>query len=332
MMDPGDTTGSTGPGEDAEALQHPGQALAGEREDAGLTCQQIATALNLGVDTIRALEGDDYQALGAPVFVRGHLRRYAEYLKIDPVPVLEAYAEFADLTEPRVIVPERAGETVRSPVGRRFGLMVVVALMLVSAGVWVQRTYLSQDDADPAAVDVSAVPVETRTLTTPAASDTDDGGADGGLIEAEPEALPGVEGDGLASAEPVAETGTPTSTPVPTPVAAGSQDASVEGADVGEPGQGAADAGGPVISLQVAFLADAWLEVTDARDEVLFYNLGQTGSSLSLAGVAPLRVFIGDATAVTMRSDGFIIDASVFQRADRTARFALDANGMTRRR
>ena len=61
-----------------EALGHgPGAELARERERQGLTEQQVAEQLNLDVSVIHWIENDDFAALGAPVFAKGHLRRYS---------------------------------------------------------------------------------------------------------------------------------------------------------------------------------------------------------------------------------------------------------------
>ncbi len=61
----------------------PGQALANRREDWGLTTQDVAANLNLGVDTIEAIEADDYSRLPGSTFVKGYIRSYARLLKLD---------------------------------------------------------------------------------------------------------------------------------------------------------------------------------------------------------------------------------------------------------
>ena len=55
-----------------------GARLRAAREKRGLTLLQAAERLHLDVRVVEALEAGDFAALGADVYVRGHLRRYAE--------------------------------------------------------------------------------------------------------------------------------------------------------------------------------------------------------------------------------------------------------------
>lgn len=61
----------------------PGQMLAERREDWGLSVQEVAANLNLGVDTIEALEADEYSKLPGSTFVKGYMRSYARLLELD---------------------------------------------------------------------------------------------------------------------------------------------------------------------------------------------------------------------------------------------------------
>jgi len=53
------------------------------REYLGLTRVQMAERLRVDPEVIGALEDERFAAMGAPVFVRGHLRRYAQCLNLD---------------------------------------------------------------------------------------------------------------------------------------------------------------------------------------------------------------------------------------------------------
>jgi cytoskeletal protein RodZ len=67
----------------APALLGIGAPLRAGREYLGLTRPQMAERLHLDTTIIAALEEERFAALGAPVFVRGHLRRYAQALNLD---------------------------------------------------------------------------------------------------------------------------------------------------------------------------------------------------------------------------------------------------------
>jgi len=66
--------------DNTELAASPGSRLRLARESHGLSEQQAAEALNLDPMVVTVLEANDFAALGAPVFVRGHLRRYAGFL------------------------------------------------------------------------------------------------------------------------------------------------------------------------------------------------------------------------------------------------------------
>jgi cytoskeleton protein RodZ len=69
----------------------PGGMLRAERERRGYSVQYAAEDLHLDVWVIEALEANRFEALGAPVYAKGHLRKYASLLGLAPATVLERY-------------------------------------------------------------------------------------------------------------------------------------------------------------------------------------------------------------------------------------------------
>jgi len=94
----------------AELPTDPGARLRRQREFGGLTEQQVAEQLNLDACAVVALECNDYAALGAPVFVRGHLRRYATLLGLAGDEVVGAYDRSRAQLAPPTLVPKSRGE------------------------------------------------------------------------------------------------------------------------------------------------------------------------------------------------------------------------------
>ncbi len=66
-----------------------GAELRNARVQRGLTIEQVAQDTRISARFLRALEEDDFEALPAPVYVRGFLRSYANYLRIDSQPLLD---------------------------------------------------------------------------------------------------------------------------------------------------------------------------------------------------------------------------------------------------
>jgi cytoskeletal protein RodZ len=69
-----------------------GQRLRAGRERAGLSIAASAEKLHLDPKVIEALEADRFSDLGASVYVRGHLRRYADFVGEKGAELVAAYA------------------------------------------------------------------------------------------------------------------------------------------------------------------------------------------------------------------------------------------------
>ena len=70
-----------------------GARLRAAREKRGLTLLQAAERLHLDAGIVQALEAENFTALGADVYVRGHLRRYAEAVGESPTQLQQLYAD-----------------------------------------------------------------------------------------------------------------------------------------------------------------------------------------------------------------------------------------------
>lgn len=66
-----------------ERLTSAGTTLRNTREEWGLTVEEVADNLNLGVEAIEAIESDDYSSLPGTTFVKGYIRSYAKLLQLD---------------------------------------------------------------------------------------------------------------------------------------------------------------------------------------------------------------------------------------------------------
>jgi cytoskeleton protein RodZ len=112
-----------------------GTRLRAAREARGLTILQAAEKLHVDARMLESLEAEDFASLGAAVYVRGHLRRYADL-------VGEAPAELQALYLATVPPPDLTRIPHRGPDGRSARLVLLALLLLVGfalAGVlwWV---------------------------------------------------------------------------------------------------------------------------------------------------------------------------------------------------
>lgn len=164
---------------DEAAGRSPGAELAHERERQGLTREQVAEQLNLDVSVIHWIENDDFAALGAPVFARGHLRRYSMLLGLPAERLLEAYALTGTHPSQPSLIPKGREELVppRPPprwpwvLGGLAGALLIAAFFGFVVERWSERAVQGEPPvanapapaAAPAAT--AAPPAETQPAT-----------------------------------------------------------------------------------------------------------------------------------------------------------------------
>jgi cytoskeleton protein RodZ len=161
-----------------------GARLRSARKARALTIDQVSEQLHLERSMLRAIEDDRYEALGAPVFVRGYLKAYAGLLGLPEQSVLDAYQQ-ADPASARPPDLVRDHEELLTAAPRIPGALTMVGVVLL---LFVLFLVFSQgeDSAPPEGPFPSAgMPVE---IMPPAAQAT---------VEAAPPAI----------AVPVAEAG-----------------------------------------------------------------------------------------------------------------------------
>lgn len=122
----------------ASDSQSPGEMLRKEREQRGLTLQQAAEDLNLDPWIIEAIEVDRFLALGAPVYARGHLRRYAALLGLSPDLVVSRYDSLSGTPAAPVVTTTASAQL---PTRRSYLLPLLLTLAMVcgAAAWWLLR-------------------------------------------------------------------------------------------------------------------------------------------------------------------------------------------------
>jgi len=70
-----------------------GSRLRAAREKKSLTILQAAEKMHVDARILESLEAEDFVALGAPVYARGHLRHYAELVGESPTELQQLYAD-----------------------------------------------------------------------------------------------------------------------------------------------------------------------------------------------------------------------------------------------
>jgi cytoskeleton protein RodZ len=153
-----------------------GARLRTARERTGLTPLQAAERLHLDPDVIAALETETFESLGAPVYVRGHLKRYAELVGERAGELQESYAASAQSTE----LPDLTRIAKRAPTPHRrtlatLGMAIALGIALIGVSWWALRAI--RTTAIPIAASVlgpQSVPPSTKAASAPPATPEED--------------------------------------------------------------------------------------------------------------------------------------------------------------
>ncbi|MGA7537798.1 MAG: RodZ domain-containing protein [Steroidobacteraceae bacterium] len=277
-----------------------GARLRSARERSRLTIMQAAERLHLDAEVLEALEAENFAALGAPVYVKGHLRHYAELVGESAEALFGLYSQGThvappDLTRIPRAPPDDAGRLVAPAV-------VVVILFAVAGALWwglsLTRQYGSIAVARPVVPGAPGGPEE------PSA-----GAASRGPAELTPGTVSGTAAAGglVAVAAPSPAKAVPASAIVPS--------ASAAAAPQGQ------------IQAVLTYSGDSWTEVYDATGRRLLYGLAAGPATRRIEGVAPLSVVLGDASGVTLQVGGRAASIARFVRSDHIARFMIAADG-----
>lgn len=100
------------------------------REAKGASLDDIARSTRVGRGHLEALESDSLGELPSPVFVKGFIRAYCEFLEASPDEALGLYREAAGET----VKPERVQSATLTKPSRRVGPLMVSLLLFIALG------------------------------------------------------------------------------------------------------------------------------------------------------------------------------------------------------
>ncbi len=288
-----------------------GERLAAARRAREVSLHDVAKELHLDEHKVVALEQNRFEILGAPVFAKGYLRKYAELVE---VPVDDIIADYYRLNRSSVTPPlitSRPGiQRQFSPVPWLIGLVVLLLVSLVlwwwfAAGAeWFAKRG-TPSTSETVATDGMRLPgrstQSTVELPMRQQPQLEAPGDEQPVQRTEPQAVvPDVQAPPAQDQRAPATLG-PASTPT-TPATA-------------------ADADG--LQLRLAFSGDCWTEVTDAAGRRLYFGLGAAGNEITVAGDAPLRVLLGNSNNVSVFVNGSSYPIPASARRGDTARLTL---------
>jgi cytoskeleton protein RodZ len=279
-----------------------GQQLKAARERKGLSVEKAADDLHFDLSVIEALESGDFARLGPSVYGKGHLKRYAAFLDLPVAAMLQPFdAPPAGPAAPAVTLNMPADTPAGDPswiplAGIGAAVFLVVALLM-----W--RPWRPHAVPAPAPA-TTAEPVDAEARVARVAPDAPPADA-----EAE-------NAIGLAVGSAAGSAAAPPAVP----------QAETRAKSDAEPTAGVGRA-----RLRLSFSADSWVDVHDATGARVFAGRGHANSVKTIAGAAPMRVYLGFASGVQLEVNHHAVAIGPQFVAGDVARFEAGADGVLRR-
>lgn len=323
-----------------------GAALRRAREARGLHIAALAATLKVPQSKLEALEADRYQDLPDATFARALARSMCRVLKIEAAPVLamlpSSGAEASlDRVTPGLNQPFRERSVSQEPVLsaellKRPAVLGVGVLLVAAIAVYaIPSSWIDEVTSRLRAVGTTTTPPGPGTATTPSTSATDTPPTNiEAPVVAASEAAPSFPPAMTATSSPTtgatagtttapavttpapattAATTAPTTASTATPTAASG---AAQPALAGVPGPGTS-------SLKVRAHAESWVEVVDAKGQVLLSRLLRSGDLVDVNGVAPLKLRVGNVSGTELVFRGQPVDLAARSR-DNVARIELN--------
>jgi len=265
-----------------------GTRLRQAREAAGLTLDDVGQRLRMPVQVVKSLEEEQWQKLGAPVFVRGQLRSYARLLNVDISQLLEQ-AQVGPVVPPTLVSHTHTprARRIAENLGRRALYVGITAVLAVP--VWFATRGHFDGSSTPAPNTASLDAIPAAVPVTPSA------------VGSEP----------AASAEPAAVAAKPAATPYVASLA---------------PVPRPAPAAPATANLDMQFSGDSWVDIAGPDGGSVEKALIKAGETRSFTPGQVSRVTLGNASAVQVQQNGAIVDLTPYQRAN-VARFQVSSEG-----
>lgn len=342
--------------EPVEAIELPqetlGSVLKRTRLSRRLQLADAATRLRFKPGVIEAMESDQFDTLGAPVFVRMYLLRYAQLLDLPEHEVLARYKALGSHEPPPLRINPSIKVEKRSNDLRWLGYPLTFLLL-----GWLIWTGSQQVSINPLLEKLGLI--ETQATITPepdnsiAPSDNTDRSVATAVSELTSPVIatdpaPPIENTEFENSVPSPESETdiiiddPTelpsaaailaqSNPIDSPdssLASSIEDSSPESTE--EAVATEAETISPATlngqhELTLEFSDDCWVEIKDNNGERLVYGILKSGEIRTVSGTAPFSIKLGNAHAARITLDGNTIDKGLYiPRRGSVSQFTLE--------
>ena len=272
-----------------------GKELAKIRLEKKLSIKEIAREIRVDSSIIKKIEKNDFESMGAPVFVKGYLRQYAVFIGMDADKVLERYNQLNPKEDIPPVINDSVQQLSKFIITPKIIIFSILSIVIATILWFLFSYFVSQDDGFESNVITNNILLdfaqESSSLTE--------------TMEIEPvlnESQDLIESTIVTDNQ---ESSSLTETMEIEPVLNESQDL-IESTIVTDNQESSSLTETmeiepviiektPSIVLTMNYRGLCWTEVYDANDNQIFYGLGGPDNNVNITGVGPLDVMLGAA-------------------------------------
>jgi len=241
-----------------------GKELAKIRLEKKLSIKEIAREIRVDSSIIKKIEKNDFESMGAPVFVKGYLRQYAVFIGMDADKVLERYNQLNPKEDIPPVINDSVQQLSKFIITPKIIIFSILSIVIATILWFLFSYFVSQDDGFESNVITNNILLdfaqESSSLTE--------------TMEIEP-----VLNESQDLIESTIVTDNQESSSL-------TETMEIEPVIIEKT---------PSIVLTMNYRGLCWTEVYDANDNQIFYGLGGPDNNVNITGVGPLDVMLGAA-------------------------------------
>ncbi len=285
-----------------------GAPLKKAREKLNLSASEVAESLLINVDIINAIDNSQAQDLPSLTFTQGYLRNYARLVDIPVDDILNDYMQMSPDSKqpftPHSVIPvqKTSNDALLKSISLSFILLFFVALIF-----WMLNTDFKMDDAPGNQAQAVSSQVDELSTESELASKISQ-------QKKLTSSVSYISGETYKTTDEVIQPVKVEQQPNDT------QPELTEQKDVISTDK-------KVDQLLLSALGPSWCEVKDATGKRLYYNMLKSGDEITLSGVAPFTLSLGNAPKVRVEINNTIVDfESLININTHTAKLEINQN------
>ncbi len=309
--------------------KEPGLSLARARQEKGFAVDEVAARLHLSAVQVQSLEENDYESLPEATYVKGYIKNYAKLLELDHAPLIESYIERVkpkknDTIETVAVNQQKLIASNDTKV--MYTIFGIVVLVIVIVGIWIGTQGYSEKVSGQAETTVTIAEQASEDLFGPRLEGQADEGdgpdsevgsdtVDTALQEQEPQypAAP-KQPDTISAVTPATKTSRPAVETNAKKEAAPENNQTTRRGDTDNKKTEVPVKSERLDEIVLFFEENSWVDVRDTNDKKLLYKTIDEGRVVTVKGVAPFKIFLGNADGVKLSYNGKQVNFDKYKR------------------